>query len=135
MKKTHIIALVIVGIAVAIIASTFGDASTYVTFKSAKNNAKNGNNQDLHIVGSLLKDKKSNPLDLFFDDKASPMVLSFSMIDDDGNTEKVTFYDYAKPQEIERSEKVVVIGHYEGDVFKGTSILLKCPSKYENKEL
>ena len=92
-------------------------------------------NQNVHIVGSLKKDALGNPMDLFFDDKSSVMELSFSLVDDKGDVEYVTFYDLAKPMEIERSEKVVVIGHYENGKFKGEEILLKCPSKYENTEI
>lgn len=135
MKKTHIIALVIVGIAIAMIATTYGDTSIYTTFPSAKNYAENGNKQDIHIVGALKKDAQGNPMDLFFNDKSPVMELSFSLIDDEGNEELVTFYDVAKPMEIERSEKIVVIGHYENGKFLGKEILLKCPSKYENTEL
>lgn len=135
MKKTHIIALAIVGLAIAMIASTYGDASTYMDFENAKKNADNGNLENVHIVGSLKKDALGNPMDLFFDDKSPVMELSFSLVDDKGETEYVTFYDLAKPMEIERSEKVVVIGHYENGKFKGEEILLKCPSKYENTEL
>ncbi len=39
-----------------------------------------------------------------------------------------------KPQDIEKSEKIVVIGSYKNDVFVAKEILMKCPSKYnENK--
>jgi cytochrome c-type biogenesis protein CcmE len=34
-----------------------------------------------------------------------------------------------------RSEKVVVIGHYEADFFLAEKILLKCPSKYQDNTL
>jgi cytochrome c-type biogenesis protein CcmE len=43
-------------------------------------------------------------------------------------------YRNAKPQDIERTEKVVLIGNYKGDHFEASSILSKCPSKY-NEEL
>lgn len=135
MKKTHIIALVIVGIAIAMIASAYGDSSTYMTFNVAKKYAKQGNTNNVHIVGALKKDAHGNPMDLHFDDKSAVMELSFSLVDDSLTTEHITFYDVAKPMEIERSEKIVVIGHYENGKFKGEEILLKCPSKYENTEL
>ena len=32
MKKTHLIALLVIAVAIAILVSTAGDASTYVTF-------------------------------------------------------------------------------------------------------
>ena len=60
MKKTHIIALAIVGIAIAMIVIGYGDTSIYTTFPSAQKYAKEGNKQDVHIVGSLKKDAQGN---------------------------------------------------------------------------
>ena len=37
-----------------------------------------------------------------------------------------------KPQDMERSQKLVLIGFQEGDYFRANSILSKCPSKYED---
>jgi cytochrome c-type biogenesis protein CcmE len=39
-------------------------------------------------------------------------------------------YSNAKPQDFEKSEKVVVIGSMKNDEFIASSLLLKCPSKY-----
>ncbi len=36
MKKTHILALGVIAIAIAMIITTIGDASTYLSFKEAK---------------------------------------------------------------------------------------------------
>jgi cytochrome c-type biogenesis protein CcmE len=38
----------------------------------------------------------------------------------------------AKPQDFERSEKLVLIGKMENDTFYASKILMKCPSKYNN---
>ncbi|MBK8351531.1 MAG: cytochrome c maturation protein CcmE [Saprospirales bacterium] len=40
----------------------------------------------------------------------------------------------AKPRDIEKSEKVEVTGKMNGDVFEANEILMKCPSKYKNRE-
>ena len=56
------------------------------------------------------------------------------LIDENGKQQKVE-YDEPMPQDFTKSEKVVVIGRYEGDVFKATKILLKCPSKYQEQNV
>jgi cytochrome c-type biogenesis protein CcmE len=56
------------------------------------------------------------------------------MIDDQGKEQKV-FYNQPMPQDFTRSEKVVVIGHYQGDRFVASKILLKCPSKYQEQKI
>lgn len=135
MKPVHIVILVILGVAVAIILTVFGSASTYVTFRVAEEMATDGNNQSIHVVGEVKKDTQGNIVDLNYAPTATPIQLSFNMIDDEGREERVTFFDKPKPAELEHAEKIVIIGHFENDHFLGEDILLKCPSKYENKEL
>jgi cytochrome c-type biogenesis protein CcmE len=53
MKKSHIIGIVVIAIAVFVIISTAGDASTYVTFKEAKTLFDEGNDKKVHVVGQL----------------------------------------------------------------------------------
>ena len=57
MKRSHIIALGAIAVAVMVIISTVGDASTYVSFTEAKSLAEDGVNKPIHVVGEL---KKSN---------------------------------------------------------------------------
>lgn len=135
MKKGAIIALVAIAVAVAIIVTTFGDASVYVTFNGAEKLAQKGNADNVHVVGALKKDPFGNIQGLEYDDQVAPVRLSFPLIDDDGNEEIVTLYDFPKPAELDRSEKIVVIGKYQDGQFRGDEILLKCPSKYENQEI
>lgn len=56
------------------------------------------------------------------------------MIDEDGEETKVVFRG-AKPQDIERSEKLVLTGQMTGDTFHASKILMKCPSKYNKDEV
>ncbi len=134
MKPVHIIILVILGVAVAIIVSVFGNASAYKNFEEAQKMAADGNSSDIHIVGMLPKDANNNIIDLVYEPTASPIVLKFPLIDDKGHKEIVTIYDYPKPAEFSHAEKIVVIGSYKKDTFIASQILLKCPSKYEDKE-
>ena len=56
MKKTHIIAIIVIAIAIGAIISTSGSSSAYLTFDEAKAMAKNGDNSKIHVVGTLIKD-------------------------------------------------------------------------------
>ena len=53
---------------------------------------------------------------------------------DERKIEKLVIVKKAKPRDIEKSEKVVVTGKMNGDVFEANEILMKCPSKYKNRE-
>ena len=56
MKKTHIIGLILIAVAIGIIMITTGDASTYVGFDEAESISQQDPNQKVHVVGTLKKD-------------------------------------------------------------------------------
>ncbi len=60
MKKSHIIIIIVIAVAIGVIVSTAGDASTYVTFGEAKNMALTGTKKDIHVVGEL-KERRAGP--------------------------------------------------------------------------
>ena len=64
MKKSHILAIGVIAIAIAIIVSTAGDASTYVNFDQAYQLAATGSSTQVHVVGELPKDAAGNILGL-----------------------------------------------------------------------
>ena len=132
MKNTSAISIVFISIIVIIIISTFGDASTYVTFSKAKDVYESGSLTKFHVVGKLNKDEDNNIQGLMkSDDKMS---FTFQMIDEDGIKEKV-FYGEPMPPDFLLSEQVVVIGGYENNTFVADDILLKCPSKYTEENI
>ena len=57
--------------------------------------------------------------------------FEFFMKDEKGDVNKVV-YAGTKPQDFERSEKLVLIGKMNQDTFYASKILMKCPSKYNN---
>lgn len=132
MKKSHIFALVIIAVAVGVILSTTGDASSYVTFDQAYELASSGNTKSLHVVGELKKDAAGQVVGI----QKSSDNLSFTFIlVDENKKEQLVFHNEPIPPDFMRSEKVVVIGHYETDFFLAEKILLKCPSKYQDNSL
>jgi len=128
MKKSHIIGIIIIGVAIAVIISTAGDASSYVNFDKAYEMASNGNNSSIHVVGEL---KKANSGEIVgINPSADKLSFSFLMVDEN-KKEQVVFYNEPMPPDFKRSEKVVVIGSYQEDIFVADKILMKCPSKYQ----
>ena len=120
MKKTHIFILVFVVAAVGVILSLFANTSTYTDFSAAVENP----GKEFHVIGKLVKDKA-----IVYDTKVDANKFTFYMTDQKGVERQVT-YKGAKPQDFEKSEQVVVIGKIENGAFEASSLLLKCPSKY-----
>ena len=131
MKTTHIGILVIIACLIGYIITTAGSYSTYETFTTAYSNV----GKDFQVVGHLVKDQVGK--ELYYEPETDPNYFSFYMKDEDGMERKV-IYNGSKPQDFERSDQIVLTGHIEGEEFKASKILLKCPSKYvdefEDKE-
>ena len=127
MKNTSALSLVFISIMIIIIITTFGDASTYVSFSEAKSLYSSGNFSKIHVVGKLNK----NPEDKIIGIKKGDDMLSFTfeMVDEKGKKENV-FYGEPMPPDFLLSEQIVVIGSYNNNQFIADEILLKCPSKY-----
>ena len=124
MKTIHIIIILILVIAIAVVITTISDSSTYSDFGEAAKSP----GRELHIIGML---DRTKPLE--YDAKKDANRFSFYIIDSKGIIKQVV-YNNAKPQDFEKSEKVVVVGSMKGDVFMAKSLLLKCPSKYNDKK-
>ena len=56
MKKGHIIGLGIIAIAIVIIMTSIGDASSYESFSTAWKMKQDGDDKAIHVVGQLKKD-------------------------------------------------------------------------------
>ncbi len=124
MKTIHIVIILIIVVAVAVVITTMTDSSTYSDFAEATQ--KQG--KELHIIGKL---NKAKPIE--YDAQKNANQFSFYMVDEKGIERKV-IYNNAKPQDFEKSEKVVIIGSMKGEEFYAKSLLLKCPSKYNDKK-
>ncbi|MCW3093692.1 MAG: cytochrome c-type biosis protein CcmE, heme chaperone [Ferruginibacter sp.] len=122
MKKTHIIILVAIAVAIGALIMMSVDFSTYDTIASAKQ--KQG--KFVHLIAKL---DKTVPLD--YDPAKNPNYLSFTAVDSLGARAKVVYLN-TKPAELEHSERIVLKGKMQGDVFECSDILLKCPSKYKD---
>jgi len=120
MKKTHIILLVLIVAAIAVLISFLQVSTTYDTIEMAK--SKPG--KFVHIIGKLDRGK---PVE--YDAVKNPNYLRFSLVDSLGGSVKVV-YNNAKPDNLEHSERLVLKGAIKDDYFECKEILMKCPSKY-----
>ncbi len=132
MKKSHIIAIVVIAACIGIIIATAGDASTYVSFDQAYQMASTGNKTQIHVVGDLKKDAQGNIIGL--EKSQDNLSFSFLLLDESGKEQKV-YYNEPMPPDFARSEKIVVIGGYQNNTFLANKILLKCPSKYQEEKI
>lgn len=122
MKKTHIILIVIIAVAIGAILTTLNNTSTYASFAEATESPDN----EFHIVGKLNKEKET-----VYNPKENANIFTFYMIDNKGLESKVVLHKN-KPQDFERSEQIVLIGKMQGNEFHASEILMKCPSKYND---
>lgn len=134
MKKIHILGVGVIAMAIAIIVSTAGDASTYVNFSQAEKLAQDGDNGSIHVVGTLKKDAAGQIQEMAYKPEVDPNYFVFTLLDNNSREQKVV-YRSPKPQDFDKSEQVVVIGRMEENHFEAEKILLKCPSKYNNEKL
>ncbi|HSZ24155.1 MAG TPA: cytochrome c maturation protein CcmE [Cytophagaceae bacterium] len=134
MKTTNIILIVIIAVAIGIIISTSSDASKYVSFKEAYEMAAQGDHDKVHVVGKLMKASDGAIQGMFYNPLINPNHFEFVLVDNNKESHSVV-YQNAKPQDFDKSEQVVVVGSVKGNVFVADEILMKCPSKYEEKEV
>ncbi|GAB4493051.1 MAG: hypothetical protein OHK0019_16190 [Saprospiraceae bacterium] len=124
MKKSHILAIAIVAVAIGILISASKDVTTYSNFAQATQNG-----ERVKLIGQLVKDR---PVE--YDPEKDPNYLGFYLKDEAGEVRKVVLRA-AKPQDFERSESIVLTGQMQGENFEASDMLLKCPSKYKDQEI
>lgn len=125
MKRGHIIAIIVIAIGIIALFSVFGDMARYSTFEESMKNP----DESVKVVGVLSKEKPVK-----YDPEVDPNLFSFHMLDQDG-VEKQVIMNAAKPQDFNKSEKIVLTGKMIGDNFIASDMLLKCPSKYKDEEI
>jgi cytochrome c-type biogenesis protein CcmE len=77
-----------------------------------------------HVVGTWAEDMPTQ-----YDRQRN--IFTFHMRDEDGTLRRVRYND-PKPANFEEAEELVVEGYSSDDAFVAESILVKCPSKYND---
>lgn len=125
MKKSHVVILVFMVIAIGAVIATLYQADTYATFDEARQQP----GKNFQIIGQLVRE-----MPILEEVRQNTLLLTFFLADQQGDTCKV-YYPGARPQDFEKSDQVVLIGQYREDIFVANSLLLKCPSKYNPEDL
>ena len=124
MKKIHIILLVLIAGAIAVLISFLKTASTYETIAQAKSTP----GKFVHVAVRL---DKSMPVD--YDAKKDANYLSFNAVDVDGSGQMMkVVYRRGEIPNLLISERLVLKGKYENDHFECKDVQTKCPSKYKD---
>ncbi|WP_316813302.1 cytochrome c maturation protein CcmE [Pedobacter heparinus] len=121
MRKSAIIGLITIALCVGFLVSLSADTNTYSTFTEASKDPR-----EFHVMGYWEKEKG-----MHYDALKDANRFEFFMKDQNGKVNKVV-YAGTKPQDFERSEKLVLIGKMNENTFYASKILMKCPSKYNN---
>ncbi|MDF1865742.1 MAG: cytochrome c maturation protein CcmE [Saprospiraceae bacterium] len=124
MKKIHLVAIVMIAVAIGLLTTASDDMSTYSNFSEAIESG-----EKVKIAGQLAKDKE-----MYYDPEVDPNYFSFYVEDAEGLQKKVVL-NAAKPQVFELSEQIVLTGMMKGEEFMASDMLMKCPSKYKDEEI
>lgn len=122
MKKSHIVLLVLIAAAIVVLVSYTGDLSSYETVSSAKQ-------KEGKFVNLIVKMDKTVPVE--YDPIKNPNYLKFAVQDSLGGKIAVVYHN-TMPTDMEKSERLVLKGKVQGDIFECAAIVLKCPSKYKD---
>src|SRR3954471_16988065 len=100
MKKLHILGIVVIAVAIAVIFASLKSTSTYADFAEAMLNP----GKEFHVVGKL--DKLAPQV---YEPAVNPDLFTFTMLDNKGVTREVVLHK-SKPQDFEKCEQIVLIG-------------------------
>src|SRR5258706_6061181 len=122
MKKIHIVLLVFIAGAIAVLIGFLQTATTYDTVQTAMDKP----GQFVHLMARW---DRTRPME--YDALKDPNYLSFTAVDTLGKSVRVIYHN-PKPENFELSEKLVLQGKYENGYFNCKTIQTKCPSKYKD---
>jgi hypothetical protein len=122
MKKFHIISLVFIAIAIAVLISFLQTSTTYDTVKTAMEKP----GKFVHLMARW---DRTKPME--YDALKNPNYLSFTAVDTLGKSVTVVYHN-PKPENFELSSRLVLKGKYQDGIFDCKSIQTKCPSKYKD---
>ena len=125
MKIKHIVILIALVASIGVVISLTYDPDTYSDFARAAHYPE----KEFSIIGTLEREKP------FGKDTLDGLIcFSFFLKDNKGLVRQV-FYKGAEPQDFVKLEQVVITGKMTGEHFIASGMVLKCPSKYNDKKI
>ncbi len=131
LKPINIIALVAIAVGIAVAFTAFGSAGEYTKLSQALVNAEKGVKAEYHVTAKLKRDASGQVVGIVSDIQNNPDRIKFTVVDDEGKEYLVDSKVPASMSDFKKSERIVLVGKFEGEIFKCSKITLKCPSKYE----
>lgn len=122
MKKHYVVAGIVIIAFVVLGASSFKNVMTNYVENFAE--VPKSTRSIIQVPGDVIKDKTTYRRD--------DGTLVFYMKDPRGKEMRFT-YKGVKPANFDQANRVVAIGRYKDGAFKADQLLVKCPSKYQNK--
>jgi cytochrome c-type biogenesis protein CcmE len=125
LQKNHVIVVVLLALSVGLAYDSMSNyVNPYVSVTEVLANAEQYHGKSMQVIGEII------PESLERSDDGS---LSFLITD--GESEIMVHYSGAPPQSLEQGSEVVVVGSLsESGVIETSSLLVKCPSKYEGDD-
>ncbi len=125
MNKGAVIGLSIIVVSVVLLLLALQGAGTYSTFTEAEQHP----DKTITIIGTLNKEK---PVTY---DPVKNTDLTIMFVSDKEHVEREVYFHGAKPRDIEKSENITLTGKMVKNIFHAETILVKCPSKYQDGKL
>ena len=82
------------------------------------------------LMGTFIATVTSEPVEYY--PQVNTSLTRFHMMDKEGVVREV-WLEKAKPTGLERSESIDLYGRADGEHFRATDMLMKCPSKYNEQ--
>jgi cytochrome c-type biogenesis protein CcmE len=125
LQKKHVIVVVLLALSVGLAYDSVSNyVNPYVSVTDVVANAEQYHGKSMQVIGAVI------PESLERSDDGS---MSFMITD--GESEIEVHYTGAPPQNLEQGSEVVVLGSLsETGVLETSSLLVKCPSKYEGDD-
>ena len=115
-------AIVVLGIGYLILSSIQGATAYYLTVSELKAKGPSIQGKSVRVSGTIVGDT--------IEWNARDLILNFDIADDSGSLSVV--YKGVRPDMFRDGAEAVVEGKYSGEgVFNANTLLLRCPSKYE----
>lgn len=122
MKKIHIVLLVLIAGAIAVLISFLNTSATYESIAGARANP----GKFVHVAAAL---DKSYPVE--YDEHKDANFLSFTAVDSLGDRMKVVYRDGRIPN-LETAVRLVLEGRFQENYFECKRVQTQCPSKYND---
>jgi cytochrome c-type biogenesis protein CcmE len=115
-------AVIAIAIVYLIFTATQSTAAYFLTVEELHNKGSALYGRNVRVSGKVLGDS--------IDFNSRDLVLQFEVVDESGAVLPVMF-NGPKPDQMRHDAEAIIEGKYDGTTFTAQTLLLKCPSRYE----